>query len=188
MNHAELLKRLLPPVAYDPNGAVLSAELEAEGNALDAAQVASELILAEADPRTARHTLEDWERVLGLPDPCAGALATIEQRLVAVLSKYYAHGGQSRQFFIALAERMGYLGATIEEYRPATCTDTCNDALYSEDDRFVWTIKLPSAGGIFIANCTSPCDEPLASWGDDPVECAISTFKPAHTTTLFAYV
>ncbi|KAF1041321.1 MAG: hypothetical protein GAK35_03375 [Herbaspirillum frisingense] len=34
-SHAELLKLLIPPVSYERNGLVLSAELEAIGGALD---------------------------------------------------------------------------------------------------------------------------------------------------------
>lgn len=188
MNHAELLKRSLPPVAYDPNAPLLSAELEAEGKALDAAQIAADLILTEADPRTTYHLLPDWERVLGLPDPCASPLATVQQRQAAVVAKNTKREGQSRPLFIDIAAKYSYPGATIDEFRPMTCNDTCNDALYSEDDRFVWRINLPSTGGIFLANCNSPCDEPLASWGDAAIECAIKRDKPAHTTALFAYV
>jgi len=69
-----------------------------------------------------------------------------------------------------------------------TCNDNCNDALYSEADCFVWTLKLPSTGGTFIANCNGNCNDALASWGDLPLQCAINGDKPAHTTALFAYV
>lgn len=189
MTHAELLKRLLPPEAYDLNAPILSAELYAEGRALDEAQRNADLILDEIDPRTARVTLADWERVLGLPDSCVvGAVQSVEQRQASIMAKWTMRGGQSRKFFIALAEKLGYPGATITEYQPATCNSTCNDALYSEGDRSVWTINLPSAGGIYYANCNSDCNAALASWGDAAVECAISKYRPADTVVKFAYL
>jgi uncharacterized protein YmfQ (DUF2313 family) len=69
MTHADLLK-LLMPSSMDAQGESLSAELIAEGNALDAAQYNADQILIEADPTTAVLTLDDWERVYGLPDGC----------------------------------------------------------------------------------------------------------------------
>lgn len=189
MTHSDLLKRLLPPVAYDPNASILSAELAAEGRALDAAQSAADRILIESDPRTTMQMLVDWERVAGLPDRCSADLVlSLEQRQAALTAKLTLQGGQSRAYFIAMAEKFGYPGATITEFNPMTCNDTCNAALSSEDDRFVWQINLPSGGGVFIANCNSDCTSSLASWGDAQVECAIRKFSPANTTPVFAYV
>lgn len=188
MIHADLLKTLLPPVSIDPNGQALGAELVAEGSALDTALGRAADILAEADPRTTSELLADWERVAGLPDPCVTVAQTVEQRRAALVSLLTSLGGQSRQYFIDLAASMGYPGATIDEYRPMTCTDDCNDALWSQPDRFAWQINLPSGGGVWEMSCTSPCDSPLAAWGDEAVECRINRYKPAHTTAIFAYV
>lgn len=189
MNHSELLKRLLPPVAYDSNGELISAELHADSNALDEAMRNADFILAESDPRTTIRMLADWERVAGLPDRCSADLAlSREQRQAALTAKLILQGGQSRAYFIAMAEKFGYPGATITEFKPMTCNDSCNDTLSSEDDLFVWQINLPSEGGVFIANCNSDCTSSLASWGDAQVECAIRKFSPANTTPAFAYV
>lgn len=145
-------------------------------------------LMTEADPRTTTELLVEWEAAAGLPDPCVVLdYLTIEQRQVALAAKITMRGGQSRQYFIDLAASMGYPGSTIDEYRPMTCNDTCNDALWSEDDIFTWQINLPSSGGITIANCTSDCNSPLQSWGDESIECRINRYKPAHTTVIFAY-
>lgn len=191
MSHADLLKLLLPPISIDPQGAALAAELAAEGAALDAADHASDGILREAGPRTTSELLADWERVAGLPDPCvvaSGAEQTVEQRRAALVAKLISLGGQSRQYYIDLAAALGYPGATIDEFRPFNCNDDCNDALWSQADRFAWKINLPSDGGVFLMNCNSPCDSPLGAWGDDAIECRIQRLKPAHTTALVAYV
>lgn len=191
MIHADLLKLLLPPSSVDPQGAALSAELAAEGAALDAADRSADGILREGDPRTTSELLAAWERVAGLPDSCViatGAEQTVEQRRAALVAKLISLGGQSRQYFIGLAAALGYPGATIDECRPFNCNSNCNDALWSQADRFAWQINLPSAGGVFIMNCNSPCDSPLGAWGDAAVECRIQRLKPAHTTALVAYV
>lgn len=189
MIHAELLKRLLPPIAYDGNGELISAELGADGAALDEAMRNADIILNESDPRTTYGMLSDWERVAGLPDSCSATLAlSVEQRQAALTAKITMRGGQSRPYFIAMAAKLGFPGATITEFRPMTCNDTCNDALWGEVDRFAWQINLPSAGGIFVASCNSDCNAALASWGNAMVECAIRKFRPGHTTPVFAYV
>jgi uncharacterized protein YmfQ (DUF2313 family) len=145
-------------------------------------------LLDEADPRTTLELLPDWERVAWLPDPCVMIDQSVDQRRAALLSKLTATGGQSRAYFIALAESMGYAGATIDEYLPANCNGNCNDALYSEDDKYAWTLNLPlSTGGVFVANCNGNCNDALQSWGDEALECRINKYKPAHTSVIFAY-
>lgn len=189
MMHADLLRRLLPPVSVDPTGAEISVELEAEGNALDAALANADQLLLEADPRTCSLMLADWERTYDLPDPCVHVAQTVDQRRAALVSLVTMQGSQSRQFYIDLAAAMGYAGATIDEYGPMTCNDNCNDALWSEVDRYVWQLNLPYAsGGVFVMNSNSACDSPLATWGDQAIECRVNRFKPAHTTAVFAYV
>jgi uncharacterized protein YmfQ (DUF2313 family) len=145
-------------------------------------------LIRESDPRTTSELIEDWERVADLPDQCVTVAQTLEQRRVALTSKLTMQGGQSRKYFINLAASMGYADATIDEYRPMNCNDDCNDALYSADDRYFWTINLPSTSGIFVMNCNSTCNDALQAWGDEAIECRINKYKPAHTTAIFAYV
>lgn len=184
MNHAELLKRALPPESYDPNGPLISAELEAEGKALDEAQRSADAILTEIDPRTASATLADWERVLGL----SAANLSVEQRRAAAGDKYYSRGGQSRPYMIARAEKLGFPGATITEYKRANCNGSCQQALYSEADLYVWTLNVSALGGYFAANCNSNCNSALGSWGYSTLENEITKIKPAHTRVRFNYV
>lgn len=184
MNNAELLKRLLPPAAYDPSAPVLSAELAAEGTALDVAQQLAESLPDEADPRVTSALLADWERVLGLT---ASGLSQ-EQRKAAVAAKYYTRGAQSRAYFIALAAKLGFAGVTITEYKCANCNSNCNSALYSVADLFVWTLNVLASGGYFAANCNSNCNSALGSWGYSTLENAIKKDKPAHTVATFNYI
>lgn len=184
MNHAELLKRLLPPEAYDANAPLLTVELTAEGNALDAAQRAADKLLDEAFPLTAYSLLSDWERNAGV----SGAGLSVDQRRAQIDAKMNEKGMQSRGYFLAIAARFGFPNATITEYRRATCNDNCNVAIWGPDALFVWTITLPATGGVFRATCNSNCNAALQSWGHSLVEGAISEDRPAHTTVLFAYV
>jgi len=185
MNHVELLKRLLPPVAYDPNAPLLTAELEAEGNALDVAQIAAELILTEADPRTTSFLLPDWERVLGLPDPCAGQLPTVDLRRAAVVSKITQRGGQSRPFFIALAAKLGFI-ITITEFSQYSVMSPVNAPLCGWPWCFTWQVNA-QLNTVRHFSVISGVNEPLSTWGNALLECALGHFKPAHTVVQFAY-
>lgn len=145
----------------------------------------------EADPRTTSYLLPDFEAMLGLPEPCVtatGANQTIDQRRAAVVARLTEIGGASKPYFIAAAEKLGYPGATIQTYRPMTCNDDCNDALWSEWDRWTWQISVPyDDAGVFIATCNSDCNAPLKTWGDAGFECFFNQVKPAETTVVFAY-
>lgn len=186
--HADLLKRLMPPESVDGNGLRLSVELEAEGAALDVALADSEKLLLEMEPETASALLPDWERNWGLPDTCLeGEQQSKAQRQAALTAKITGLGGQSRPYFIDLAAALGYSEARVTEYRPANCNDNCNDAVFSEDWRIVWSLDLPQDTSVFIANCNSACDDPLQSWGNKQLECLIGRYKPADTSVLFRY-
>lgn len=176
-----------PAWPRDPD-AVLTQLLAALAEEYARVDQRGEDLVNEADPRNTSELLADWERVAGLPDVCVTIEQTVEQRRAALVSKLTSLGGQSRQYFIDLADALGYPGATITEYRPMNCNDDCNDALWSELDRFTWLLTLPSVGGTFIMHCNSTCDDALASWGDEAIECRVNRYKPAHTTAFFAYV
>lgn len=188
MTHADLLKRLLPPVAYDPNAPVLGVELAAEGAALDAVLTNAIRLLDETDPRITTELLGDWERVLGLPDKCAGtAPATVAQRRTRVLEKLLKVRGQSRQHYLDLAARLGYTGVSITEFRPMVCGDPCGSAVFGDDWRFVWQVNTANALPIHVMTCGDPCGSPLRSWRADELQCRLNTLKPAHTVVLMNF-
>jgi uncharacterized protein YmfQ (DUF2313 family) len=144
----------------------------------------------EADPRTTIEKIEDWELFAGLPDVCVTVDQTLEQRRNALSSKLLMQGDQSILYYINIAENMGYVGATIDEYEPFRAgISECGDSLWTEDDRFTWVLNLPSNTAVnYFSAGESAAGDPLQSWGDEPIECRINRFKPAHTTAVFAYV
>ncbi len=185
MSHADLLKRLLS-LAYDANGAAISAGLHAEGAALDAAQQSADALLAEMDPCTTVALFADWERVAGLPDNCCGTnqTLTLAQRRQQLVAKITARGGQSRQFFVALAAALGYHDVAISEFRMATCTGNCEQSLRGEDWLFAWQMDIGDHLAIHDMSCADPCDSPLRSWQATELQCRVEKTKPAHTIAL----
>ena len=188
MSHSDLLKRLLPPSSYDSNGAALTAELTAEGAALDRAQWSADQILLEMDPRTASVTLTDWERVYGLPDACvaaAGIVQSVSERRAALVSLVTLRGGQTPAFFVALAAALGY-SITIAEGSPHATEHDSEHPVYDEQYRFIWTVN---AALYNLRELTTEDDTEMATavWGNTLLECRINRFKPAHTHVIFAY-
>lgn len=188
MTQSDLLKRLLPAGVYEVNAALLSADLVADGAALDSAQASAMRLIDEADPRVATEALADWERVLGLPDSCAGTAAvTVTQRRNRVLDKLRKVRGQSRQFYLDLATRLGYSGATLTEFQPMTCSDPCDLPVYGEDWRFAWQMNTVNALAVYEMRVGDPCDSPLRSWQTSELQCRLNKLKPAHTVVLMNY-
>ena len=188
MTHADLLKRLLPVGVYDINAALLGADLAADGAACDGAQVGAMRLIDEADPRSTSELLSDWERVLGLPDSCAGSAAvTVSQRRNRVLDKLRKVRGQSRQFYLNLASYLGYGGVSITEFRPATCADPCDLPVCGEDWRFTWQMNTANALAIYEMRVGDPCDSPLRSWSSSELQCRLNKLKPTNTVVLMNY-
>lgn len=79
-------------------------------------QRAADLLEIEADPRITTELLTDWERNFGLPDPCLTEPHTVDERRFALVQRMTIEGGASREFFIDLADAIGYQ-ITITEYR-----------------------------------------------------------------------
>jgi uncharacterized protein YmfQ (DUF2313 family) len=147
---------------------------------------ASDLI-NELDPRTTSELLTDWERVLGLPDGCTGQLGTLQERRNAIVAKLNAIGGQSREYFIALAATHGF-EITVEEFRPFQAgVSRAGENVNSQFWRFAWRVNAPETTVWAFRAGQSTAGEPLRNWGNKPLECLIRKYKPAHTHPIFAY-
>lgn len=184
---AAQLRLLLPPEAYDGAAPVLSALLGAEAKALSASQASADRIYDRFWPENGA-ALDDWERVLGLPDPCViGENLAVRQRIAAVMAKLNGLGGQSKAFFIQLAASLGY-AVTITEFKPARAgIAVAGDPVNGPGWTSAWMINAEPVT-VFVANAgTAAAGEALAVWGNKLLECRMRAMQPAHTTLLFSY-
>ena len=140
-------------------------------------------LFSECIPTQCREQITNWETILGL----SAAGLSIDQRRAAIATRLSSIGGQSRQYFIALAALLGFVGITIDEFRPMTCNGNCNAALTSLDDAYVWRVNLSAVGGVFIASCNSDCNSPLSSWGHSLIEGVFRQLRAADTDVIFVY-
>ncbi|OCR25312.1 tail protein [Pseudomonas syringae] len=184
---ADQLRLLLPPVSYDGNAPNLSVTIEAEARALTATESQSESVYSSIFADTGQG-LTDWERLLGLPDPCLiGESQTVRQRVQSVISKLQDRGGQSKPFFIALANTLGY-DITIMTFKPARAgIARSGDPIYGGDWAFTWRIQAPAVTVIHAVAGITGAGDPLAAWGNKALECRLSQMKPAESILLFGY-
>lgn len=144
-------------------------------------------LLREALPSTTLEMLADWERAAGLPDTCVAVAQTLQERRNALLAKLTNSGGQSRAFFIALAEYLGFT-VTITEFRPFRAgISSAGDAVCDDEWWFVWRINAPETTVTYFRAGLSAAGEPLRKWGNELLECVMNRVKPAHTHLIFGY-
>lgn len=161
----------------------------------------------EAFPPTAELLLPDWERVLGLPEPCLPVTGdTLAERQRKVTEKLQRRPGQQdRAYFHLLAGRLGY-AITITEYIPAQCAMTqCGATRITSGEDFIYGAGCGTPGIRFVWSVT--VTGPRLTWfafgfgggqvgqGNphlriaraEDLECILNRFKPAHTLLVFNY-
>lgn len=183
------LQALLPPGVAWPRqpDATLTRFLAGLAEELARVELRGEQLFDEADPRTAAELLADWERVLGLPDPCVVASQSSSERRQAAYAKLTDAGGLSRQFYVDLAARLGYT-ITVTEFRQFKVGQSVvGDPLYGDDWVYAWQVNAALDTIREFKVGQSAVGDPLRSWGNAALECAINARQPAHTHTIFSY-
>lgn len=170
------------------------------------AQRTAVFLRIEAFPPASDALLPDWERVLGLPEPCLPAAGdTIAERRLKVREKLRRRPGrQDRDYFFDLAAQLGY-AITITEYIPAQCAMTpCGIFLDGTPPyfvrgagcgtpaiRYVWTITVAGPRLTWFAlgagGGRAGQDPHLRIARAEDLECVLERFKPAHTNLIFNY-
>jgi uncharacterized protein YmfQ (DUF2313 family) len=187
-DYLALLQALLPtgPAwATDDPDSILNEYLAALAVEYVRLHARAEALMDEADPRTTLELLADFERVLGLPDTCVEIPTTTTERRQAVITKMLATGGASPQYFIDLAATYGY-EITITEFDPYTVESEIDAPLYGDNWVYWWQVNAP-LNSITYFDMNSVVTDPLASWGNDRLECLIRKYKPAYTNVIFSY-
>ncbi|KAA0547752.1 DUF2313 domain-containing protein [Citrobacter braakii] len=189
-DYADALGGLLPPGRAWPRtpGTVRAAVLRALASSFQRSDSDAQALLVGSFPATATIMLSEWEETLGLPDDCSiGETGGISDRQRAVLSKLISTGGLNRDYYIRVAEALGY-NITITQFRPAMCgMSVCGDALNGDEWPFTWRINAPQATLKYALSGMSYCGDPLALWGNKQLECALTKIAPSHLRLIFNY-
>jgi uncharacterized protein YmfQ (DUF2313 family) len=165
-------------------GAIADAMARHHDRALD-------LLHGESDPAATFELLPEWERMAGLPDPCAPVDATIEERRADLVQRLAARGGQSIAYFEGIADRLGY-PVVIEERRPFTCgLSGCGetDEIAPPAIRYRWSVRVTEARVTHFR-----CGEGQAGVHAltmirraEDLECLLARLKPAHSALTLSY-
>lgn len=185
--YARMLQGLLPRGAAwtRDSAAKLTQLLRGMADELARIDTRGDNLINEALPDTTLELLDQWEVVAGLPGECTGPLETVEQRRDALVMRLATVGAQSRQYFIDVAAALGYT-VTITEFRPFQVGSVAGDELTGGDWLHAWRVNAPEAT-VRDFTAGSIAGEPLQSWGNTLLECAIGRVKPAHTVLIFGY-
>ena len=161
-------------------------------------------LLYEADPRQTVELLEDWQRLLGLPDSCSQADISIDEQRDQILQKLTNVGGLSAAFYEFLGEQLGY-EITVEDcinFRagwskagdPLTnyfnehfvAGSTAGEFLTNIGWRFYFTVEMPiTAAEHFEAGDVA--GTPLREFTNPLIECTMLKLKPAHAAVFFKF-
>jgi uncharacterized protein YmfQ (DUF2313 family) len=157
-----------------PDG-VISRTLAAVADELARVDARAKDLLNEADPRTAVETLDDWERVVSLPDAQVPAIpATTGERQTAITQKWTTRGGQSLSYFSQLSAACGWVLDSITLSSVLRAGFRVNDRCY--ESTYAYTINFhlrdPRSGALSTAN----------------LERVLRHATHAHIITQFTYV
>jgi len=166
---------------------------------------AADLLERESYPPTTTEMIDWWERAWGLPETCLlhppTALAERQKMLVLKMTLL---GAQSREFFLGVANWLGY-SITITEYRPFMVgVDACGDnrtrqadgtlsdwpcQIGSPEMRFAWTVHILSNKLVWFraGSGQAGIDPHLFIQRATDLECLFHRWAPAHTLPLFDY-
>lgn len=155
MSYFSLLKKLLPPGRWNlEDDSNVSGVLRASADELERVGDRAEQLIEESDPRTATETIEDWERVLGLPNEQIPEIpGTLAERRVAVTAQYVARGGQNYEYYETVCAACGYPLISIERMTNRMFraeTGRVGDRVYGEAYAFaiLLTLDTPTAGAL----------------------------------------
>jgi len=193
------LYQLLPPGVVWPEADDSMLQRLLLGHAQEYARVDSRAVALrdEADPRQALYLFEEWERSYGLPSRCAPADQSLADRRAALIGRIVGRGGLRPQDMIELAEGLGYEGVQVLEPRQATVEvigaagyqgAVIGDAVYGEEWAHVWQVLIP--GSVIRESLIdqSEIGDPLRSWGDVLVECALREAAPSWLLLHIGYL
>lgn len=159
-------------------------------------------MLDELDPRTTFEMLDNWERLLKIPDECTpeNSDPNLQERRTRILQKLTTGGGQSDAFFILIASQLGYDVSVfdVENFRdfrvgissvgePLTNSTLPNGDTSSAGWAFTFQINGPADLVRYFRVGQSTVGDRLVLVENDTLECVIEKFKPAHTNVLFSF-
>lgn len=187
-DYAQALGRLMPQGIVwrlDPN-AILARSLGALAPVYERSTNDAAALLIDINPSTTDFLLPEWEKSLGLPDPCTVSTPTTSQRKASVRAKFGARGSLTKDYFISLALDLGFV-ITIDEFSPFRVDQPVDQPIYGPDWAFAWRVNAPAITTHYFTVDQSSADDPLETWDNTELACRIRRDAPAETIVFFAF-
>jgi len=184
------IKNLLPTgIAWNyDEGSNTDLLIKALEHELERSEHAGVDLFYDVMPNSTTSLLTDWERICGLPNSCTAFVDfNADERRENVVAKLNETGGQSRAYYLNIADKLGYPDAEIVEYCPVRIGDDIDNAIHDESWIFVWDVVNEELKIVDAKIGASVVGDPLRRWGNEALECAISANAPAHTLVRFIY-
>lgn len=202
--YKELIKRLFPQgkawnYVLDDDWGGLVEGLSAEAARLEERGFA---FLNEMDPTQTFEMIDNWERLLKIPDECTPSSyePTLYERRVRILQKLSTGGGQSKPFFQLIASQLGYDTSILDvvnfkDFRAGEgrAGDRISNSTLPGGGTnaagwaYTFAVQAPaSLSRKFLAG-QGRAGDPLTLTNNETLECVIRKFAPAHVTVLFFY-
>lgn len=200
------LKQLLPRgLAWTRSpDSTLHKTLGGQAAELERLDMSFQLLLQEVNPETATFGLDDWDRVLGLPDQCLPAGSTLQERRSAVLAKLRDQGLQHLAYWYENAATLGY-EVVIEEHWPFVCgwhecgdpsnstpeeIQASNIGFVADENIRYWLNVIVRGDRLILFRCgESECGELLMDWRSAAaLECVMRRDIEAHWVLTFEYL
>jgi uncharacterized protein YmfQ (DUF2313 family) len=178
-------QRLLPrgPVWPRDPDAIQTQALAALMPTYERQTARSNNLLVDAFPPSTLELLPEWEETLGLPDPCQGPSATIQQRRAQVVARFAARGGQSVAYFIQYALNLGF-PITITQFAPSRFGQPFGLPFYGVAWAFAWQVNAALVNFHQFAFGSDAFGEPFEYFGNAVLRCELERVQPAHTTLI----
>jgi len=163
----------------------------------------------EFDPNQALETIEDWERVVGLPDECTpDTVLTIEERRQQVIQKLAIQGNLSAKFYEEIAAVYGYdatatnylsfqvgrskVGDKLSNYfNPRSIFRVGQSHVGEQLKTWGWlhyfNVELPESTRTTFRVGENKVGDRLALFGNPRLECTYKRLKPAHSGITFTF-
>jgi len=169
----------------------------------------TEDLLREIDPNQTVELIEEWETTFGIPDECTpDTILTIEERRAQVIQKMATIGSLSAEFYEGIGALYGF-DITVENHLSFQVgRSVVGDDLTNYDNpRDIFRVgqntvgdQLQVPGWLHCFNAELPAtafetfkvgqntvNQPLATFGNELLECVLRRLKPAHSCITFTF-
>lgn len=169
------LFKAVPPGRLWRRGALgLGLLLEGMSAELARAHLIAVQAWTELFPGTADDMLGEWESILGLPNPCAPAPSSLEDRQAAAAARFAEGGSHEPGYYRRVAAELGVTIEIDDRLRTPFRADIskAGDVLWDEYQVFVWQVSGPAATDADV---------------QDRLECIFDRIKPGHTEIIWSW-